>query len=143
MPDARVHPHSEMPSVDELAGVILEKQPAHHDLYLAAHALVLEAAPGVRYSVDLHDGVIGYGQRQFGYDGWGMAALSPHRSWVSLILFRGADLHAPDGLLEGTGPRMRHLNLRSRAELEARREILGQLIADAAVVISGRQDADA
>ena len=101
MADSRTHPHTEMPSNDGLSSLILEKQPDHRDLYLAAHALFLDTLPQLRYSVDLHDAVIGYGQRQFGYDGWGMAALSPHAKWVSLILFRSAVLDAPDGLLEG------------------------------------------
>lgn len=131
MADSRTHPHAEMPSIDELTRVILEKQPAHKDLYLAAHALFLEVVPDLRYSVDLHDGVIGYGQRQFGYDGWGMAALSPHRNWVSLVLFRGAHLDVPEGLLEGGGPHMRHLKLRTLDELAAHRELLTRLIADA------------
>ena len=137
MPDSRTHPHTEMPSVDELTRVILEKQPAHRDLYLAAHRLFLEVVPGLRYSVDLHDGVIGYGQRQFGYDGWGMAALSPHKNWVSFILFRGAQLDIPEGLFEGSGPHMRHLKLRSLEEFEGRRELLAELIAAATSVLPG------
>lgn len=135
MADSRTHPHAEMPSIDELTRVILEKQPAHKDLYLAAHALFLEVVPDLRYSVDLHDGVIGYGRRQFGYDGWGMAALSPHRKWVSLVLFRGAHLDAPEGLLEGGGPHMRHLKLRALDELAAHRELLTRLIADARTLV--------
>lgn len=140
MPDARTHPHSEMPSIDELTRVILEKQPAHRDLYLAVHRLFCEVVPGLRYSVDLHDGVIGYGQRQYGYDGWGMAALSPHKNWVSVILFRGAQLDIPEGLFEGGGPNMRHLKLRSHEEFEERRELLAGLIA-AAVGIPQREEA--
>lgn len=137
MADSRTHPHAEMPSVDELTRVILDQQPAHRDLYLAVHALFLEVVPDVRYSVDLHDGVIGYGQRQFGYDGWGMAALSPHKKWISVVLFRGAHLDAPQGLLEGGGPNMRHVKLRSLDELEMNRELLVRLIAAAAVALSG------
>ncbi|MBN2840324.1 MAG: DUF1801 domain-containing protein [Coriobacteriia bacterium] len=134
MADSRTHPHTDMPSVDKLTSLILAKHPAHHDLYLAAHRLILETVPDLRYSVDLTDAVIGYGQRQFGYDGWGMAALSPHKKWVSLILFRGAHLDAPAGLLEGTGPHMRHLKLRSFEDFDAKREVLTRLIADAATI---------
>ena len=134
MPDSRTHPHTEMPSVGELTSLILEKQPRHRELYMAVHKLILDAIPDIRYSVDLHDAVIGYGQRQFGYDGWGMAALSPHAKWVSVILFRGAQLNAPNGPLEGSGPHMRHLKLRSIEELETRRDVLVRLIADAASI---------
>lgn len=131
MADSRTHPHSEMPSAEELTRLILEKHPAHRELYTAAHALFLETVPELRYSVDLQDGVIGYGQRQFGYDGWGMAALSPHKKWVSLVFFRGAHLDAPEGLLEGGGPNMRHLKLHSMEEIEANRVVIAGLIAAA------------
>ncbi len=131
MADGRIHPHTEMPSEDELARLILEKQPAHHRLYLAVHEVILDAVPDIRYSVDLDDAVIGYGQRQFGYDGWGMVALSPHKNWVSVILFRGAHLDAPDRLLEGVGPNMRHIKLRSLEELQKKREVLRRLIVEA------------
>ena len=62
---------------------------------------MLEAVPRVRYSVDCVDREIGYGARQFGYDGWGMAAVTPYTKWVSVTLLRGALLEDPDGLLEG------------------------------------------
>jgi hypothetical protein len=82
---SRKHPHIEMPSEGELGRLIAERYPAHHELYLETHRLVLDAVPGIRYSADLTDGGIGYGSRQFGHDGWGMAALVPHRSWLSLV----------------------------------------------------------
>ncbi len=139
MPDSRTHPHTEMPTIDDLTSLILEKQPAHRDLYLAAHQLFLEVVPELRYSVDLTDAVIGYGQRQFGYDGWGMAALSPHAKWVSFILFRGAQLDAPDGLFEGSGPHMRHLKLRALEAFGAKRDMLAGLIAGAVAVLQPEQ----
>jgi hypothetical protein len=55
----------------------------------------------------------GYGARQYGYDGWGMAELSAHSKWVSVVFMRGTDLEDPDGLLEGTGKNIRHVRLRS------------------------------
>ena len=128
MGSLRTHPHADMPSSDQLAGLILEKQPAHRELYIETHRLVLDAVPELRYSVDLDDATIGYGARQFGYDGWGMAALAPHKGWVSLILFRGAVLDDPDGLLEGTGALVRHVKLRSLDDLAARRDSLTRLL---------------
>jgi len=134
---SKTHPHTDMPSEDELTRLILDKHPKHHALYLEMHRLVLRAAPDVRYSVDLVDGVIGYGARQYGYDGWGMAALSPHKGWVSLVLFRAGVLEDPDGLLEGSGALVRHVKLRSIEELAARRDTLKRLI-EAAVSINQR-----
>ena len=132
MASSKTHPHIDMPSEDELGRLILAKRPSHRDLYLEAHRLVVESVPGVTYSADLVDGAIGYGARQFGYDGWGMAALAPHTAWVSLVLFRGAVLDDPDGLLEGTGALVRHVKLRSTEELTARRESLRRLLEAAA-----------
>lgn len=74
------------------------------------------------------DGAIGYGCRQFGYDGWGMAALMPHKGWLSLVLFRGAALDDPDELLEGTGAIVRHVKLRSHDERAIRRDALTRLL---------------
>ena len=76
-----------------------------------------ETVPDVASSVDCVDGQIGYGARQFGYDGWGMAALAPFTNWVSLAFLRGARLEDPDELLEGTGAGVRHVKLRSTEQL--------------------------
>jgi hypothetical protein len=40
------------------------------------------------------------------------AYLAPKRDWVSLGFLRGTDLPDPAGLLEGTGARMRHVEVR-------------------------------
>lgn len=128
MPDARTHPHTAMPSEAQLAQLILQTHPQHHKLYLAAHRLVLETVPELTYSVDRVDSVIGYGARQFGYDGWGMAALSPHKGWVSLFFFRGAELDDPEGRPDGSGALLRHVKLRSLEDLAARRQYLARLL---------------
>lgn len=90
---------------------------AVRETYLAVHRLILDAVPEVEASVDTVDGQIGYGARQFGYNGWGMAAVSPHSKWVNLHLMAGARLPDPDGLLTG-GAAMRHVKLHSPAQVE-------------------------
>lgn len=40
-------------------------------------------------------------------------ALIPHGGWVNLQLADGALLPNPDGLVEGTGKRIRHIKVRS------------------------------
>jgi hypothetical protein len=136
MASSKTHPHTDMPSEDDLGRLILAKHPTHRELYIEAHRLVVESVPGVHYSVDLIDGAIGYGARQFGYDGWGMAALSPHQAWVSLVLFRGTILDDPDALLEGTGALVRHVKLRSLEDLATRRASIRRLLEAAAVARS-------
>jgi hypothetical protein len=128
---SKTHPHLDMPSDDDLREVVARLHPQHGELFLNAHRLVVEAVPGVRFEVDQKDGAIGYGARQFGYGGWGMAALSPHRGWVSLFLMRGAELPDPDGILEGGGKAMRHVKLRSTEDLAVRAAAIRSLLDEA------------
>jgi hypothetical protein len=43
-------------------------------------------------------------------------AIIAHQSWVNLQLADGAVLPDPDGLIEGTGKRIRHVKIRSVEE---------------------------
>ncbi|MFO7538456.1 MAG: DUF1801 domain-containing protein [Chloroflexota bacterium] len=126
------HPHIERPTEAQLNDLLQDKSPDLRQIYLDTHRLLLETLPDVAYSVDSKDGVTGYGARQYGYDGWGLAALAAHSKWVSLMLMRGANLADPHGLLEGSGKNMRHVKLRSAKAFEERREALRQLITAAA-----------
>ncbi len=128
MATGKQHPHTAMPSNDELRELVARLQPQHEALYLATHALVLEAVPDVRFEADLVDGSVGYGARQYGYGGWGMAALQVHKGWVSLFFMQGVDLPDPDGVLEGSGKVLRHVKLRSVEALETRAQALRTLL---------------
>ena len=59
----------------------------------------------------------------------GYAYILPHSAWVNLGFYRGTDLPDPEGLLEGTGARMRHVKIRSFKE--AQRPALRSLVAAA------------
>ncbi len=132
MASSGTHPQIEMPSEADLSRLVEGRQAAVGEVYLATHRLVLEAVPDIRYAVDTVDAQIGYGARQFGYGGWGMAALAPYTNWVSLALLRGAELDDPDGLLEGTGRSVRHVKVRSTEQLAERREAIKRLLESAA-----------
>lgn len=45
--------------------------------------------------------------------------VAPHAKHVNLGLYHGASAVDPDGLLEGTGKRLRHVKIRSLAEAKA------------------------
>jgi hypothetical protein len=47
------------------------------------------------------------------------AYLGVYKAHVNVGFFRGADLHDPRGLLEGTGKRMRHVKIRPGADLNS------------------------
>ncbi len=131
MTDTRKHPHIEMPSEDQLRRVVEQRPLEILDLYLAVHRLVTRALPDVVYSVDQTDAHIGYGARQYGYNGWGMAALAPASKWVSLAFMRGASLADPGGLLEGAGRAVRHVKIRSIRDLDAQRDHITALLVSA------------
>ena len=128
MPSSKTHTHIDNPSAAQLKRLVDGKSIEVRRLYLETHQLVLKALPDVVFSVDCDDSQIGYGARQYGYDGWGMAALSPYTKWVSLGFIRGARLDDPDGLLEGTGASVRHIKLRSPEELAERRTAIQRLL---------------
>jgi hypothetical protein len=137
MASGKTHPHIDGPSEADLGRLIEGRPSAIRELYLDAHRLVIGAVPDLEYSVDCHDAEIGYGARQFGYDGWGMAAITPYQKWVSLAFVRATSLDDPEGLLEGTGSTMRHIKLRSREELAKRREAIRRLLEEAVRVNQG------
>ncbi|MGO1235676.1 MAG: DUF1801 domain-containing protein [Microbacterium gubbeenense] len=125
---AKTHPHIETPTADDLMRVIGDRPLT--DVYLALHALVIATLPTIRHSVDEVDAVIGYGAHEYGYGGWGMAAVSPFTKWVSLTLMKGAELTDPDGLLTGTAS-MRHVKLSSVDELADKRDGIAALLLSA------------
>lgn len=132
---AKTHPHIDSPTRADLVRVAGERPLV--DVYLALHALVTEVLPDARSSVDEVDAMIGYGARQYGYGGWGMAAVSPFSKWVSLTLMKGSLLDDPAELLTGTAV-MRHVKLSSLEELEDKREGIAGLL-----VAASRLDAEA
>lgn len=131
---AEKHPHIDMISEEQLADLLKEKTGDVRQAYLDAHRLILATLPDVNYSTDTVDGMTSYGIRQYGYNGWGMAALSAHTNWVSLYFMHGTSLNDPEGLLEGSGKRMRHVKIRSRTQLEQVQAALGSLIEQAAAL---------
>lgn len=129
---SETHPHIEGPTAKQLRSVVEERPDAVRELYLAAHELVVDTLPDVRFSVDLADGEIGYGAHQYGYDGWGMAALAPYTRWVSIAFLRATSLSDPAGLLEGSGVSIRHVKVRSVEQLREVADALRALVKAAA-----------
>lgn len=48
----------------------------------------------------------------------GYAYILPHKNWVNLGFFKGADLPDPSNLMEGTGKKLRHIKIRSLQDSE-------------------------
>ena len=52
----------------------------------------------------------------FGFARKRICAVAPHKEHVNLQFHKGADLHDPDELLEGTGSKMRHVKIHNPAD---------------------------
>ena len=81
------------------------------DIARALRDTALKAWPGAIEWFDPGNGLLAIGSER------AMKALQfaiiPHRTWVNLQLADGADLPDPDGHIEGTGKRIRHVKVRS------------------------------
>ena len=94
-------------------------------------ALILEIHPQVCEVVRLGEKAASYGcgPRKM-IEGY--AYIMPFRSWVNLGFFRGTSLADPQGLLEGTGAKLRHVKIRSLddAEQPGVRELIEEAFAE-------------
>ena len=134
MAKAEKHPHEENPTDMRLLEVLSGRSEAVVDLYLSVHALVVETLPDVQNSVDLVDGMTGYGAHQYSYGGWGMAALAAHSKWASLVFMRAVELDDSTGILEGTGKNLRHVKVRTPEQFAERAEAIKALVTQAAAL---------
>jgi len=89
---------------------------AEHTAELQAIERVLRATiraefPEAVEQVDFSNKLIAFGRsmRMRGL----LFAIIAHREWINLQLADGAELADPDGLIEGTGKRIRHVKIRS------------------------------
>jgi hypothetical protein len=81
------------------------------EIMSALRQLIQEAAPGTTDSIK-------WGQPVFEFNG-PLAYMNAFKSHVTFGFWRGAEMVDPKGLLEGTGDRMRHVKLRSLADIDA------------------------
>ncbi len=85
--------------------------PAVADIARALRLTVLEGFPDAVETFDPADGLLAIGtgrsMRDFSF------AIIPHKAHVNLQLADGVDLPNPDGHIEGTGKRVRHVKVRS------------------------------
>ena len=77
----------------------------------AVRTAVKAAMPDAVEQIDFGNGLLAIGRSRGMRDL--LFAVIPHKQWVNLQLADGADLPNPDGLIEGTGKRIRHVKIRS------------------------------
>jgi hypothetical protein len=96
----------------------------------ALEAIIREELPEVVVQYDPGNGLLAFGRSMKMRDL--LFALIPHGGWVNLQLAAGALLPNPDGLIEGTGKKIRHIKVRSgeaAADRRVRAAIRAQLAA--------------
>lgn len=124
---AKTHPHITSPTETQLREIVADRSEPIVETYLEFHNVVLSALPEIANEVDTVDAAIGYGARQYGYSGWGMAAVMPYSKWVSLTLMQGARLDVTSDLLTGSST-MRHVKLSKPEDIAKRRDEITRLL---------------
>jgi hypothetical protein len=81
----------------------------------ALRVAVLAALPGAVEWFDPGNGLLAIGTKRAMRDL--LFAIIPHRAHVNLQLVDGVDLPNPDGRIEGTGKRARHVKVRTLDEV--------------------------
>ena len=114
MPDAP-GATADQPSVEaDVARLLAEHPPEQQAIEQALRATIRREFPGAVEQVDFGNKLIAFG-RSMKMRGL-LFALIAHKSWVNLQLADGAELPDPDGLIEGTGKRIRHIKIHSVAD---------------------------
>ena len=105
-------PRARLGSFDELLDITEEPL---RPIAEAVRDTVFEIDPNSIEVVRLGDraATYGVGPRKM-IDGY--AYISPSRRWINLGFYQAVDLADPEGLLEGTGVKMRHVKIRSLAD---------------------------
>lgn len=91
--------------------LLAEHSPELQAIERALRATIRREFPGAVEQVDFGNKLIAFG-RSMKMRGL-LFAIIAHRTWVNLQLADGAELADPDGLIEGTGKRIRHIKIRS------------------------------
>ncbi len=119
---------AEFGTFDDL--VQLAKEPLR-PIMTRLRAIIFEIHPDSCEVVRLGDraATYGLGPRKM-IDGY--TYILPYNAWVNLGVYRGAELADPEGLLEGTGAKMRHVKMRSikDAERPAVRGLIEEALAE-------------
>jgi hypothetical protein len=90
--------------------------PEVRSIAFKARALILEMIPEAIEQIDIPARMLGYGyERTYTAS---VCALALQKSYVNLMFGRGTELPDPDGLLEGTGKKARHVKLRTPEDVD-------------------------
>ena len=94
--------------------LLSEHPPEIQAIERALRTTIRREVPAAMEQVDFGNKLIAFG-RSMKMRGL-LFALIAHKSWVNLQLADGAELPDANGLIEGTGKRIRHIKIRSVAD---------------------------
>ncbi len=118
--------------MDDFQKLLVNNRPEAQALALELRQLIHRLVPKAEEKIWKGWGVADYG---FGTPGRGFMTIGPQKAYVNLYFMNGVDLEDPDGLLEGTGKRMRHVKIRRPEDL--RNRSLHALVRQAARLAKG------
>ena len=115
MPDASAATAPDQGAVEaDVARLLAEHPTEQQAIEQALRATIRREFPGAVEQVDFGNKLIAFG-RSMKMRGL-LFALIAHKSWVNLQLADAAELPDPNGLIEGTGKRIRHIKIHSIAD---------------------------
>ena len=103
--------------MDDFEKLLVKNKPEAQSLALELRRLVQRLVPKAEEKIQKGWGVADY---RFGSSGRGFMTIGPQKGYVNLYFMDGVDLDDPDGLLEGTGKRMRHVKILKPEDLKKR-----------------------
>jgi len=105
------------PTADDFETLLQPHTPAVAETARALRLVLAEAFPDAIEQVDFGNKLLAVGKSMAMRDL--TFAIIPHSAHVNLQLPDGVDLPDPDGLIEGTGKRIRHVKVRSVGDAAA------------------------
>ena len=108
---------------------LAELDPSLREIAQALRALILEAVPDLRESIKWN--TPNYAK------GGNVCYLASNKGYINFGFFNGAGLPNPDGLIEGTGEKMRHIKVRRPEDI--RPQVFASLVQEAARLNSGAE----
>src|SRR5512142_2957061 len=103
--------------MDDFEELLVTNKPEAQALARDLRRLILRLLPKAQEKIYRGWGVADY---NFGTPGRGFLSIGPQKGYVNLYFMDGVDLPDPDGLLEGTGKRLRHVKIRTPEDLKKR-----------------------
>jgi hypothetical protein len=101
---------------DTIDDLLSAYDPPVREIALKLRDVILEEFPSAVEQVDMPAKLIGYGYDRT-YKGL-VCGIALQKSYVNLMFSKGTEMPDPDGLLEGTGKRARHIKMRTLEDID-------------------------